>query len=66
MIIETTEQALDTILDLVKYTEEDHELAVGATATIYRLIERGYDDLAFAVLETYRPNAMKRPWAGDN
>ncbi len=66
MTIKTAEQALDTILDLVKYTEEDHELAIGATATIYRLMELGYDDLALAVLETYRPNAMKRPWAKEN
>ncbi len=63
MTITTPEQALDTILDLVKYTEENQELAIGATATIYRLMERGYDDLALAVLETYRPNAMKRSWS---
>jgi hypothetical protein len=63
--IETPEQALDTILEMVKWTEEDHELAVSAAATIYSLFIRGYSDLSLAVLETYRPNAMKRPWMED-
>lgn len=66
MKIETPEQALDTILDLVRATEDDFELALAAAVTIWRLHERGYMDLSLAVLETYRPNAMKRPWAGEN
>lgn len=66
MKIETEEQALDTILELVRVTEDDFESALAATVTIWRLYERDYSDLALAVLETYRPNAMKRPWAGDN
>jgi hypothetical protein len=53
--IETPEQALDTILELVQATEDDFEMALSATLTIWRLFERGYSDLSFAVLETYRP-----------
>jgi hypothetical protein len=53
--IETPEQALDTILELVRATEDDFEMALSATVTIWRLFERGYSDLSFAVLETYRP-----------
>ena len=66
MKIETQEQALDTILELVRATEDDFEKALAATITIWRLYEYDYSDLALAVLETYRPNAMKRPWAGEN
>ena len=53
--IATEEQALDTILELVSATEGDREVAISATATIYSLMERGFRELAFAVLETYRP-----------
>ena len=54
-MITTTEQALDTILELVQYQETDFELALAATATIYRLMENGHGDLALKVLETYGP-----------
>ncbi len=57
--IETPEQALDTILELVQATEDDFEMALSATLTIWRLFERGYSDLSFAVLETYRPEGDK-------
>lgn len=56
-MIETETEFLDTMLDLVKATETDHEYAVSAVVTITRLIERGYDGLAFEVLETFRPGA---------
>jgi len=54
-VIENEEQALDMILSLVRATEPDFELALGATTTIWRLQEKGYRDLAFDVLATYNP-----------
>lgn len=53
--IENDEQARDMILYLVRATEPNDELAIGAAATIWRLHERGYKDLALAVLGTYNP-----------
>jgi len=53
--IQNDEQALDMILHLVRATEPNDDLAIGATATIWRLHERGYKDLALAVLGTYNP-----------
>lgn len=54
MQIETEEQALDTILDLVRYSEDNDELAISAAATIYRLMTTGNRDLAMEVLSTYK------------
>lgn len=56
-MIKNETEFLDTMLDLVKATETDHEYAVSAVVTMARLIERGYDGLAFEVLETFRPGA---------
>ena len=56
-MIKSETEFLDTMLDLVKATETNHEYAVSAVTTIARLIERGYDGLAFEVLETFRPGA---------
>jgi hypothetical protein len=56
-VIKSDTEFLDTMLELVKATETDHEYAVSAVTTIARLIERGYDGLAFEVLETFRPGA---------
>jgi len=54
-MITTSEQALDTILELVQYRETNFELALAAATTIYRLMENGYGELALKVLETYGP-----------
>lgn len=54
-MIETTEQFLDHILEMVQYSEDDFESALAATVTIYSLIQRGYQDLGFEVLKTYGP-----------
>lgn len=54
-LIENDEQALDLILRMVRATEPDFALAIGATTTIWRLHERGEKDLALAVLKTYEP-----------
>lgn len=56
-MINSYEEFLDTTLELVKATEDNHEFALSAVTTIARLIERGYDGLAFEVLETFRPGA---------
>mgnify|MGYP007006640532 CR=1 FL=1 len=55
--IENDQQALDMILRLVSDTEPDRKLALGATATIWRLYEKGHTELALAVLGTYNPEA---------
>lgn len=56
-VIKSETEFLDTMLELVKATETDHEYAVATVVTLARLIERGYDGLAFEVLETFRPGA---------
>lgn len=56
-MINSYEEFLDTTLELVKATEDNHEYALSAVTTIARLIDRGYDALAFEVLETFRPGA---------
>lgn len=56
-MIKSETEFLDTMLELVKATEDNHDYAVSAVTTIARLIERGYDGLAFEVLETFRPGA---------
>lgn len=53
--LETTEDVLDHILSMVEMTEPIEDLALGATATIYRLMTIGESDLALAVLNTYKP-----------
>lgn len=58
-MITTPEQALDTILELVQYSETDFENALAATITIYKLMEKGYGDLALEVLRTYGPTERK-------
>lgn len=54
-MINNWEEALDHILKMVSVTEPNKDLAIGATATIGRLIEIGKKDLALDVLATYRP-----------
>jgi hypothetical protein len=49
--------ALDMILKLVSATEPDFEAALAASQTIWRLYEKGYSELALAVLATYNPEA---------
>lgn len=56
-MIKSETEFLDTMLEMVKATEMNHEYAVSAVVTMARLIERGYDGLAFEVLETFRPGA---------
>lgn len=58
-MITTPGQALDTILELVQYSETDFENALAATITIYKLMERGYGDLALKVLKTYGPEERR-------
>jgi hypothetical protein len=53
--IENDEQAMDMILALVSATEPSRDLAISATATIWRLYEKGHTELALAVLGTYNP-----------
>jgi hypothetical protein len=53
--VKTFEEAMDVILRMIKATEQDDEMAIAACATIGRLIQIGQNDLALAVLETYRP-----------
>lgn len=53
LMITTTEEALDTILQLVQFSETNFENALAATVTIYKLMEKGYGDLALQVLRTY-------------
>ena len=66
MKIETPEQALDTILEMVQMTEADFEMALSATVTIYRLMERGFGDLSLEVLNTYKPNGLSKEWSEHN
>lgn len=56
-MIKTDEQALDTILEMVKTTEKDHELALGATVAIWKLVQAGKKDLALEVLSMYKPES---------
>ena len=56
MKISSDREALDAILLLVQATEDDFEIALAATVTIYRLLQRGYGDLSLEVLQTYKPN----------
>lgn len=56
--IDSFEQAMDTILTMVRATEENEEMAIAAAATIGRLIKIGKKDLALDVLWTYRPEDM--------
>jgi hypothetical protein len=53
--IQTFEEAMDTILRMVKATEHDDEMAIAAAATIGRLIKIGRNDLALDLLATYKP-----------
>lgn len=55
MEITTFDEFLDTTLRMVSMTETDTDLAISATATIASLVQRGYKDLAMAVLHTYKP-----------
>lgn len=57
MAIESFEQFMDTILDLVSATESDSELALSAATTIGLLYERGHSDLAEKVLLTFKPES---------
>jgi hypothetical protein len=57
MSIETFDQFMDTILDLVSATETNPELALSAATTIGLLYERGYSDLAEKVLLTFKPES---------
>ena len=56
-MIKTDEQALDTILKMVKTTEKDNELALGATVVIWKLVQAGKKDLALEVLSMYKPES---------
>lgn len=56
MKITSDQEALDAILLMVQATEDDFEIALAATVTIYRLLQRGYKDLSLEVLKTYKPN----------
>ena len=56
MKITSDQEALDAILLMVQATEDDFEIALAATVTIYRLLQRGYKDLSLEVLQTYKPN----------
>ena len=56
MKITSDQEALDAILLLVQATEDDFEIALAATVTIYRLLQRGHKDLSLEVLQTYKPN----------
>jgi hypothetical protein len=53
--IDTFEQYLDVVLDLVLATEPDHNVAVSVAAAIGSLTQRGHGELAMQVLETYKP-----------
>lgn len=53
--IKNDNDALDLIMKLVSATETDHDLALAATTTIWRLQERGYVDLSLEILLTYKP-----------
>jgi hypothetical protein len=53
--IKNDTEALDMIMKLVSATELDHELALAATVTIWRLQERGHVELSLEVLKTYAP-----------
>lgn len=55
MAIESFEQFMDTILDLVLATENNSELALSAATTIGLLYERGHYELAEQVLLTFAP-----------
>lgn len=56
-MIKSETEFLDTMLEMVKATEKDEDAAIAAVITMARLIDRGYDGLAFEVLETFRPGA---------
>lgn len=53
--IKNDNDALDLIMKMVSATETDHELALAATTTIWRLQQRGYVDLSLELLLTYKP-----------
>lgn len=53
--INSYEEMLDTILSMVKATEPDEDLAIGATTTIASLMSKGEAELAMKVLATYKP-----------